>query len=401
MDPRQTHHAPVRTGVDSPLRRQQRTIGLWLLVVAGMVFAMVVLGGLTRLTESGLSMVEWRPVTGWLPPLTETGWQAEFQAYKAYPEYQKVNRGMSLEQFKEIYWLEYLHRLWGRLIGVAFALPFAVFLVRRWIDRRLGLRLAGLLVLGGLQGVLGWYMVKSGLVDRPDVSQYRLAAHLGLALVIYAYALWIAFGLLSAPHPAQTGARTGARRAFVVAGLVFVTMLSGAFVAGLDAGFAYNTFPLMDDELIPAALFAHDPVWRAPFEDITTVQFVHRLLAVVTLLAVLAVRLSLRGVALAPSVRRAADLLALWTVVQFGLGVATLLSFVALPLAALHQASALVLWTLALWTAFQLSGRGKPLAATRTARAMPGGAGEAASWAVLDLPRLTGAADAGRPKLME
>ena len=175
----------------------ERTIGLWLLVIAGMVFAMVVLGGVTRLTESGLSMVEWRPVTGWLPPLTQEAWEQAFAAYQKFPEYHKVNAGMTLAAFKGIYWLEYLHRLWGRLIGLAFALPFLLFLAKGWINRRLGWKLFGVFVLGGLQGVLGWYMVKSGLIDRPDVSQYRLVAHLGLALLIYGYLLWLAFGLLT------------------------------------------------------------------------------------------------------------------------------------------------------------------------------------------------------------
>jgi len=165
--------------------RRQRGIGIWLLVVAVMVAGMVVLGGLTRLTESGLSMVDWRPITGWLPPLTHESWEAAFRAYQAYPEYQKVNAGMSLEEFQGIFWLEYVHRLWGRLIGVVFAVPLVVLLIRRRVDRPLGWKLAGLFVLGGLQGALGWYMVKSGLVDRPDVSQYRLVAHLGFALLIY------------------------------------------------------------------------------------------------------------------------------------------------------------------------------------------------------------------------
>ena len=252
---------------------QQRAIGIWLLLIAGMVFAMVVLGGITRLTQSGLSMVEWRPVTGWLPPLTQDAWQQAFAAYQKFPEYEKLNSGMTLAEFKGIYWLEYLHRLWGRFIGLAFALPFLFFLARGWIDRRLGWKLFGVFALGGAQGALGWYMVKSGLVDRPDVSQYRLVAHLGLAMLIYGYLLWVAFGLLAPiaqPHrrrPGSPAPRLGSH------GLVLVTVLAGGFVAGLDAGFAYNTFPLMDGELIPSQLFATTPSWRAFFEDVTTVQF--------------------------------------------------------------------------------------------------------------------------------
>lgn len=333
---------------------QQRAIGVWLLLIAGMVFAMVVLGGITRLTQSGLSMVEWRPVTGWLPPLTQDAWQQAFAAYQKFPEYEKLNPDMTLAEFKGIYWLEYLHRLWGRFIGLAFALPFLFFLARGWIDRRLGWKLFGVFALGGAQGALGWYMVKSGLVDRPDVSQYRLVAHLGLAMLIYGYLLWVAFGLL-APSRAASSSPWFARAAIGIAGLVLVTVLAGGFVAGLDAGFAYNTFPLMDGELIPSQLFATTPSWRAFFEDVTTVQFTHRLLAVITLATVIAFRWSLRGRPVSQAGLRAANLLTSWVFVQFALGVAALMSVIAVPLAVLHQASAVILWTFALWCAFELA----------------------------------------------
>lgn len=336
-------------------RSRERIIGFWLLLIGGMVLVMVILGGLTRLTDSGLSMVEWRPITGWLPPLTHAAWEEAFAAYRAFPEYQKINAGMTLAQFQEIYWLEYVHRLWGRLIGVAFALPLAFFLARRWVSGVLGWKLAGIFALGGLQGALGWYMVKSGLVDRPDVSQYRLVAHLGMALAIYSAILWVAMRLLSGePHRPLPPPAAGLRARSIVA-LVLLTILAGGFVAGLDAGYAYNTFPLMDGELIPGAIFASSPWWRSFFEDITTVQFDHRLLATATVLAIFAFRWSLRAVPLPSQARRAANMLALWVPVQFLLGVATLLSYVALPLAALHQAGALVLFTLALRCAFVLT----------------------------------------------
>jgi heme a synthase len=347
----------VQRTFDSESGSRRRVIAIWLLVVAGMVFAMVVLGGLTRLTESGLSMVEWRPITGWLPPLSQEAWEQAFGDYQQFPEYRKVNTGMTLAEFKGIYWLEYVHRLWGRLIGVAFALPFLFFLVKGWMDRGLAWKLSGMLVLGGLQGVLGWYMVESGLVDRPDVSQYRLAAHLGLALVIYGYILWVAFGLLAPDRAVRPASSDGAPGAAAVAGLVLVTALAGGLVAGLDAGFAYNTFPLMEGELVPRHLFAATPMWRSFFEDVTTVQFTHRVLATLTLLVVPAFRWSLSGRRLAPTAKRAANLLTAWVFVQFALGVATLLSIVAVPFAAAHQASAVVLWTLALWTFFELVGR--------------------------------------------
>jgi cytochrome c oxidase assembly protein subunit 15 len=351
----------VAEATESDKKRRQRIIGVWLLLMGGMLIVMVVLGGLTRLTDSGLSMVEWRPITGWLPPLSRLAWEQAFAAYQAFPEYQKVNAGMTLAQFQEIYWLEYVHRLWGRLIGVAFAMPLVLFLARRWIDRPLGWKLVGIFVLGGLQGLLGWYMVKSGMVDRPDVSQYRLVAHLGMALIIYGAILWVAMGLLIGAAPASEPAPVGAAaRAKAVAALVLLTMLSGGFVAGLDAGYAYNTFPLMDGDLVPAQVFASSPWWLSLFEDVTTVQFMHRVLATATLVAVLTLRWTLVGVPVPASARRAANLLTAWVFVQFSLGVATLLSLVALPLAALHQVSALVLFTLALWCAFALSARGNP-----------------------------------------
>lgn len=359
----------VRHTLNAQSIKQRRAIGVWLLAVAAMVFAMVVLGGFTRLTESGLSMVDWRPLTGWLPPLSQEAWEQAFGAYQQFPEYRKVNTGMTLADFKGIYWLEYLHRLWGRLIGVAFVVPFMFFLAKGWIDRALAWKLSGMFVLGGVQGVLGWYMVKSGLIDRPDVSQYRLVAHLGLALLIYGYILGVAFGLLVPRRDAASASPASTRGAVAIAGLVFATAVAGGFVAGLDAGFAYNTFPLMDGELIPQHLFAATPTWRSFFEDVTTVQFTHRVLAMLTLLAVLAFRWSLRGRHLAPAARRAVNLLTRWVFAQFALGVATLLSIVAVPLAVAHQAGAIILWTLALWTVFELSGWGT----VRRAHPLPSG----------------------------
>jgi len=240
---------------------RQRVIAAWLFAVCAMVFAMVVLGGVTRLTHSGLSMVQWRPVSGWLPPLGEAEWEQAFARYRHFPEYRELNPDLTLAGFKGIFWLEYVHRLWGRLIGLAFFVPFAVFLLRGWVDRRLAGKLFVLFLLGALQGLLGWYMVRSGLVERPDVSQYRLAAHLGTAFVIYGAMLWVALGLLHPPSGPRPRPARGAWFAYVVVGLVMLTALSGGFVAGLDAGFAYNTFPLMDGELVPAGLF---PCSRSP-----------------------------------------------------------------------------------------------------------------------------------------
>ena len=225
-----------------------KPIAWWLLVCAAMVFVMVILGGATRLTESGLSMVEWKPFT-LLPPMTDAEWQAEYNSYQTSPEFHKKNSWMTVEDFKEIYWLEYIHRLWGRLIGLFFAVPFIWFAYKRALNRTLALKLTGLFALGGAQGVLGWLMVVSGLQDTPDVSQYRLAAHLSLAFVVYGLILWVALDLfrsttkIASPIISNPGF---ARLTLGVVGGVLLVTMSGAFVAGLNAGLIYNTFPLMD-----------------------------------------------------------------------------------------------------------------------------------------------------------
>lgn len=330
-------------------------IALWLLGIAAMVFIMVVIGGLTRLTESGLSIVDWRPVTGWLPPLSEAEWLATFQAYRATPEYLHVNRGMTLAEFKGIFWLEYIHRLWGRLIGVAFFVPFVVFLAKGWIGRRLAPHLVVALVLGGLQGVLGWFMVKSGLIDRPEVSQYRLTAHLGAAILIYGYLLWLAWSLMwprAFGGPAGTSAPW--RGAIALTALVVVTILAGGFVAGLNAGLVYNTFPLMDGRLIPEGLFVTTPFWLSFFEDVTTVQFTHRVLALTTLVAVMAFWLTSLRWPLSREARLAVHALAIVATIQVGLGIATLLLAVPIALGVAHQAGGVLLFTAALLTVFQL-----------------------------------------------
>ncbi len=330
-------------------------IAMWLLGVAAMVFIMVIIGGLTRLTESGLSIVDWRPVTGWLPPLNEEEWLATFQAYRATPEYLQINRGMTLDEFKGIFWLEYIHRLWGRLIGVAFVVPFAIFAAKGWIHRRLAPHLVLALLLGGLQGALGWFMVKSGLVDRPEVSQYRLAAHLGAAILIYGYLLWLGWSLLRPQQGDEI--ENGAApwwSAVALTGLVVVTILIGAFVAGLNAGLVYNTFPLMDGRLIPQGLFPDTPFYVSFFEDVTTVQFSHRVLAVTTLAATLAFWLAARRWRLPREARLAVHALALMAVIQVGLGIATLIWAVPVGLGVAHQGGGVLLFTAALLTVFHL-----------------------------------------------
>ena len=340
----------------TPERANARPIALWLLTCCGLIAVMVLLGGVTRLRHAGLSIVEWQPFTGVLPPLTAPAWEDAFAQYQRYPEYQKLNRGMTLAEFKSIFWLEYLHRLWGRLIGIAFLVPCLYFALRERIGRALIPKLAILFALGGLQGALGWYMVKSGLVDRPDVSQYRLSAHLGLAAFIYGYMLWVALGLLR-PRIAAEG--TLPRYCFAVLCLVFATLVSGGFVAGLDAGFAYNTFPLMQGQWIPEGLWLMQPFYRNLFENLITVQFMHRVLALASLLAVGLLWLAARRSALPARTRRACHWLLGAAALQFTLGISTLVFVVPLPLALAHQAGALLLLTMAIWALREL--RSPPL----------------------------------------
>jgi cytochrome c oxidase assembly protein subunit 15 len=324
----------------------RRQISLWLFGVSALVFAMVIVGGLTRLTESGLSITEWKPVMGALPPMSEAAWQDAFQKYQKIPQYEIVNKGMSLGDFKSIFWWEWSHRLLGRLIGFAFALPFLWFLATRKIERKLAPQLAIMFVLGGAQGALGWWMVKSGLSQRIDVSQYRLVAHLGLATAIYAYMLWVALGLWS-ERPVLAVSTALRRSALALVPLVYAQMMLGGFVAGLKAGYIYNTWPKIDGALVPSGLFAQTPWWRNFFESALTAQFDHRMVAYAVAVCVgwhwVATRRS--GSAEA---RRSAIWLALAVLAQICLGIWALLEVVPVPLGAAHQAGAMIVFTLAL-----------------------------------------------------
>jgi cytochrome c oxidase assembly protein subunit 15 len=335
---------------------RNRYIAAWLLVCCCMVYGMVVLGGVTRLTGSGLSMVEWDPIFGIVPPLDDAEWNATFELYRQSPEYRKINVGMDLQGFKGIYWFEYSHRVLGRTIGTVFLLPFLFFLARGWIDRA-GLRkFTGMFVLGGLQGLLGWYMVKSGLVDNPHVSQYRLTAHLGLAVLIYAWMFHVALGLWFGERLQLSVARNAKHFITALAVLAFITMLSGGFVAGLKAGFAYNTFPLMDGHLVPQVIFMMDPLWRNFFENIATVQFDHRLLATLVFSCVLALWLWSLRQSLEQPVRIALHVVMMTALLQVTLGISTLLLHVPIALASMHQAGALLLLT----TLLYLNARSRP-----------------------------------------
>jgi heme a synthase len=322
-------------------------VGWWLVGVCVLVFAMVVLGGVTRLTDSGLSIVDWRPLMGALPPLNDEAWAVVFERYRAFPEYQKINAGMTLEAFKSIFWFEYAHRLLGRAIGVAFLLPFLFFVLTRRISGAMVPRMTALFVLGGLQGLLGWYMVQSGLVDRPDVSQYRLTAHLGLAVLLYGAMLWTALSLLSPVSGAAKNAAVGAGLRLLVVWL-FVVILSGGFVAGTDAGFAYNTFPLMDGSWIPLGLFDHAPTLINFFENTITIQFTHRIFGIATVAAVLLFWLIYRMLAADERFSRWMNTLAFVAIAQVLLGIGTLVFVVPVPLAAAHQAGGLILFTTAI-----------------------------------------------------
>lgn len=331
-----------------------RAIVRWLVASAICVILTLIVGGVTRLTESGLSITQWQPVSGIIPPLSTTDWSAAFQRYLEIPEAQTVHRGITLAQFKTLFWWEWAHRLIARVAGLVIAVPFFLLLAKRRIPHGLIPRLLALPVLVAAQGALGWYMVSSGLSERTDVSQYRLVAHLGLALVIYVIAAWTASSLhLNAqgartPDPAR---RTRWRMAFGLATLTFLTVLSGGFVAGLDAGHVYNTFPLMEGSVIPREYGQLEPAWRNWFENAAAVQFNHRVLAMVVLASVAWAWARARRSVTGADERRAWNLVAITALVQVTVGIATLLLFVPIPIASLHQLGAVALLSAALWAA--------------------------------------------------
>ncbi len=342
-------------------RRNRRQVAVWLLACCALVFAMVVLGGATRLTGSGLSMVRWEPISGVIPPLTAEAWEREFAHYQRSPEFQRVNYWMKVEDFKRIYWLEFWHRVLGRLIGVVFLVPLLYFLAARKLERRMTPRLVTIFLLGGLQGLLGWYMVKSGLIDNPHVSQYRLTAHLAAAVLIYSYMLWVALELLSPVVAAGRAAGRGLHRATVTLALaVFVTMLSGGFVAGLRAGKIFNTFPRMGEQWIPEGMYRLEPALLNWFENVITVQFNHRLLAIAVLVAILALWLTALRRGLAGPAMGWLHAAAAMACVQVALGIATLLLHVPVDVAVTHQGGAVVLLTLMICAVYYLRPRGVP-----------------------------------------
>lgn len=320
----------------------------WLVCSAIMIFLMVVIGGLTRLTESGLSIVEWQPIKGTLPPLNIEDWNKLFDQYKTSPQYQKVNAGMSLEQFKNIFWLEFIHRLAGRITGLVFLLPLVYFAFTKKIKKELISRLILIFLIGGFQGFIGWYMVKSGLANDPQVSQYRLALHLAIAFIIYGLIIWTIFDLLKIKKPLAN--KQIRNFSLFLTAIIFLQIISGAFVAGLDAGLIYNTFPLMDGKIIPDGMFIMEPKIKNYFENVTTVQFTHRLHALVVLLSTVSFWYVIKNNYHQNGyLKTSVNLLVISLVIQLILGIFTLIYQVPIGLASLHQVNSLILFSVSLF----------------------------------------------------
>jgi cytochrome c oxidase assembly protein subunit 15 len=348
--------------------RDARAVGIWLVVWAMLCFAIVLVGGATRLTESGLSITEWKPVTGVVPPHTPAQWAAEFEKYRRIPQYQRLNAGMSLDGFKAIYLWEFWHRIVARLAGLAFALPFAWFALRRRVPRFARGRIAWLLALLAAQGAMGWWMVSSGLSVRTEVSQYRLAAHLTLAFILLGVTVWTAADLLEGRRTRRIHSRGWRDRVLpALVALVGLTSASGALVAGLRAGRVFNTFPLMAGRIVPPGYGQLDPFWRNLFENHAAVQFDHRVLALTTFFAVVATWAALRRSS-PPRLARRLDLALGAALLQLTLGISTLLLAVPVTLGVAHQGgAALLLVTVVLaWHADGLAAEAADLAAERT-----------------------------------
>ena len=320
------------------ISHRKQVVG-WLVVCGILVFCMIIVGGATRLTHSGLSIVEWEPVVGTIPPLNDTDWNQVFDEYKGSPEYQLINFGMSLDEFKVIFWWEYFHRLLGRLIGFVFFVPFLFFLLTRRLNAELTGRLLGIFALGGLQGGMGWYMVASGLVDEPNVSQYRLTAHLGIAFLIFGAITWTAMSVL---YPSKTNLSVPVRSMYktsvAVSATLFLMVLSGGFVAGLQAGLIYNTFPLMGNSFIPPNLFALTPFWTNFFDNMTTVQFDHRIIAYILAIMIPIFWFKLRRRDVSNRTKTLSNLLLGLLALQIVLGITTLIYHVPTVLGVAHQA---------------------------------------------------------------
>ena len=321
-----------------------KKIAYWLLTGCFLILCMIVIGGITRLTGSGLSMVEWKLIMGVLPPFSETEWQSTFNNYKQFPQYKMINFEMTLEEFKSIFLWEYIHRMWGRLIGIVFIIPFVFFLYKKWINKLLLNKLLVLFTLGAIQGIIGWWMVKSGLVDRPNVSAYRLTIHLSLAVITLCYSLWLALGLLQPKnHENQIINTNVIKLSYIITALIFIQIIWGGFMAGLKAGLFYSTFPKIKGQWIPDGMWVMDPPWKNLFENITTVQFIHRTTGI--LLVVLIIILWVMSMRKLPNyqLKVGVNLLLFLVIVQVALGIFTLINSVPITLAVLHQIFAIIL----------------------------------------------------------
>lgn len=351
----------------------QRAARLWLYFVAALVIAMIVVGGATRLTDSGLSITEWQPLLGAIPPLSEADWHEAFTKYQQIPQYHLVNKGMSLDEFKFIYWWEWAHRFLGRFIGVAFAIPFLWFWVRRRLPKGMAPKLLGVLALGAVQGGVGWFMVKSGLVDRIDVSPYRLALHLIVALLILAWIVWLALELRPGPAAVRLRTVTPAQKrlAATLVGLVLLQSLLGAFVAGHNAGLTYNTWPLMDGKFIPDGLGTLSPWYVNIFENITTIQFNHRMVAYLLAAVALVQFVWIARSADDEKLVRSSLLLLAGIFAQAALGIWTLLEVVPLWLGLAHQAGAAIVLIFAVRNLHLVSRTHAPASAAAAAIAFP------------------------------
>lgn len=340
------------------IEKDKRAVIIWLLSGCFLIYAMVVIGGITRLTHSGLSMVEWKPITGALPPMNQTDWQSLFEKYQASPEYKVINTQFTVEEFKSIFWWEYIHRLIGRIIGIVFFLPFVYFLLRKKLSAPVIKSCIWILILGGFQGVLGWYMVKSGLVKNPHVSHYRLAAHLLSAFMVFGFTFWLAMDLYFNRGGEQKNPN---RKLFNFGILLFITVIIqigyGAFTAGLKAGYAYNTYPKMNDDWLPVKDLYLEPFWKNFLEVGAGVQFIHRWLAAIVVCLVGYLWWKSKDKNLLPMQKLSVNLLIYCVSIQFLLGLFTLLYAVPVTLGVLHQTGAFFLFSSCLFYLFQMRGK--------------------------------------------
>ena len=325
---------------------------LWLLTSCFLVFIMVFIGGLTRLTDSGLSMVEWNLISGILPPLNENNWIILFEKYKQFPEFKIINPNINLDEFKFIFWMEYIQRVWGRIIFLFFLIPLIFFIRKKYIQKKLQKHFFIILILIMLQGLFGWYMVQSGLVEKPDVSHYRLSVHLTIAFIIYGYLLLLTFYFYDIKKNKKKIIIKNKNFSFFIflcSCLILLTVFSGGMVAGLDAGLVYNTFPLMGEKFFPTDFFDLDPNFINFFENPVSVQFDHRILGISTALLTFYIWFYSRKKNLQNKIKKKVSILLTVVLIQISLGIATLLSYVATPIAITHQLGALIVFSISLW----------------------------------------------------